>query len=238
MSQCHDSYEPLRHEHLPVRVEDLMNPRPITVEPTATVKEIAEAMLKHDIRSVPVVDIGERLVGVVAEADLVCREGYPTVRHHSLGAYVDEALAEHRHHWVERAEGLTAEEIMTREVVTCEPPEPVGVVTRRMLVHNVRTLPVVEDGRLVGILSRHDLLQLFCRPDPEIRARVAELLASPLWAPGHTVEAEVRDGVVILTGTVRRGADGPVVSSIVGHIPGVIDVINRIQVEEQEYQPS
>lgn len=230
MSQCHDTYEGpgLGHADLPLRVRDLMTPNPVTVEPTATVKDIAEALLKHDIRSVPVVDIGDRMVGIVGEADLVCRDGYPTVRHHSLGHLLDEAPAGLRHRWPPPADGLTAGEIMTTDVITCAPDEPVSTVTRRMLHREVRAVPVVEDGRVVGMLSRHDVMRLFDRPDEEIRNRLAELLADPRMAPaGHAVEAHVRDGVVVLSGTVRRGDDGRVIGSLAREVPGVVDVIDR-----------
>jgi CBS domain-containing protein len=241
MSQCHDTYEDRRAvpDHLPVRVRDLMTTNPIVVEPTATVKDIVETLLRHDIRSVPVVDIGGLLVGIVSEADLLGREGFPSVRYHHLSELLDEKLTEHRHHWKDRSEGITAGEIMTREVITCAPEEAVAVVTRRMLVREARALPVVEDGRLVGVLSRHDLLRLFDRPDAEIRSRLTELLASPLWAPeGHHVEPMVLDGVVILRGSVRFQSDSRYVSSIAAQVPGVIEVVNRLSADEPDPRPS
>src|SRR5262249_13799401 len=181
----------------PVEVRDLMTSTPVTVEPTATIKDIAHVLLKHDVSCVPVADVGEQLAGVVSEADLVCREGYPTVRSHHLAGMIDEAIADRRHHWRARAEGLTAQEIMSTDLVTCAPTETVGIVVRRMLRHGLRALPVVEDRHLVGVLSRHDILGLFDRPDGEVLAGVTELLADPLWAPdGHAVEVEVLDGVV------------------------------------------
>ncbi len=184
------------------------------MEPAATVKDIAHVLLQHDIRCVFVLDIGDVLVGIVSEADLVCREGYPTVRSHHLAAIIDAAVAEHRHHWTARVEGLTAGEIMTTEMITCEPTEPVAVVVRRMLQRNVRTLPVIEGGRLVGVLSRHDLLPLFDQPDIDIRGNIADLLADPLWAPDdHAVKIEVLDGVAILTGSVRYPSDKSVVAT-------------------------
>jgi hypothetical protein len=73
------------------------------------------------------------LVGVVSEGDLVCRESYPTVRSHHLPAALDEAVAEHREHWTARAMGITAQGIMTTDVVTYAPAEPVAIVMRRML---------------------------------------------------------------------------------------------------------
>ena len=241
MSQCHDTYEDPASipNHLPVRVSDLMTSPAIFVEPTATVKEIAETLLRHDIRSVPIVDVGGLLVGMVSEADLISREGFASVRDHHLNGLIDETLAEHRHHWRSRVEGLTAGEIMTRKVVTCTPNEPVAVVTRRMLLRDTHALPVVEDGHVVGVLSRHDLVRLFDRPDGEVRSRLAGLLASPLWAPeGHQIQPEVLDGVVHLYGTVRFPSDARYMSSVAAQIPGVTEVINRLSATEPDPKPS
>jgi CBS domain-containing protein len=224
---------------IPVLVKDVMTSPPVTVEPTATVKDIAHVLLQHDIRCVPVVDIGDTLVGIVSEADLVCREGYPTARSHHLAALIDEAAAERRHHWTARAAGLTAGEIMTTAVITCAPTEPVAVVVRRMLRHNVRTLPVIDDRRLAGVLSRHDILPLFDRPDREIRVSVTEMLADPLWAPdGHAIEAEVLDGVVVLTGSVRHPSDETVVCNLVRQVPGVIEVVDHLTPQGAEPTPA
>jgi CBS domain-containing protein len=212
---------------------------PITVEPTATVKDIAHVLLQHDIRCAFVVDIGDVLAGVVSEADLVCREGYPTVRSHHLAGLIDEAVAEHRHHWAGRAEGLTAGEIMTTDMITCEPTEPVAVVVRRMLHHNVRTLPVIDGGHLVGALTRHDILPLFDQPDGDILATITDLLANPLWAPeGHNVEADVRDGVVTLTGSVRFPSDQAAVCDLVRQVPGVLEVVDRLSHREAQPKPA
>jgi CBS domain-containing protein len=213
----------------PVQVRDLIASSPVTVGPTATVKEIAHVLLEHNVSSVPVVTAGEQLVGVVSEADLVCREGYPTVRSHHLAAMIDDAIADHRHHWTARAEGLTAQDVMTTEVVTCAPAETVGIVVRRLLRHGFRTLPVVEDRHVVGVLSRDDILRLFDRPDSEIKADVTELLADSLWAPdSHAVAVEVGDGVVTLVGSVLHPSDKRLVHNLVREVPGVIEVVDQL----------
>jgi CBS domain-containing protein len=222
---------------LPVLVRDVMTRDPITVEPAATVKDIAHILLDRDIRCVPVVDVGDILIGVVSESDLICRGGFPTARSHHLADFVD-GLAEHRHHWSERAEGLTAGEIMTSDLVTCRPEEPVAIVTRRMLRMGVRTLPVVDHDRLVGVVSRHDLLRLFDRPDSEIRERIEQLLSDPLWVPDeHSAEFTVRDGVVILRGSVRRESDASVLAATVRQVPGVIEVVNRLSARGRDHTP-
>jgi CBS domain-containing protein len=161
------------------------------------------------------------------------------VRRHHLAALIDEAVAQRRHHWTARTEGFTAGEIMTTDVITCGPTELLAVVVRRMLDHNVRTLPVAESGRLVGVLSRHDILPLFDRPDGDIRASITDLLANPLWAPvGHAVDAEVLDGVVILTGYVRHPSDAVVVCDLVRRVPGVIEVVDRLSPRDAEPKPT
>jgi CBS domain-containing protein len=225
--------------YLPVLVCHVMTKDPISVEPAATVKDIAHIFLERDIRCVPVVDIGDILVGVVSEADLISREGYPTLRSYRLIELINDALTERRHHWAERAEGITAGEIMTSDVVTCRPDEPVAIVTRRMLRREVRTLPVVENGRLVGVLSRHDLLRLFDRPDSEIRERIGQVLTDPLWAPAeHSAEFSVRDGVVTLNGSARYDRDVKVLGTVVRQVPGVIEVLNRMSWRESDPKPA
>ena len=225
--------------HLPVLVKDLMTAHPVTVEPTATVKDVAEIMLTRDVHSVPVVDVGDVFIGMVSESDLICREGCPTPRSHHLSDFVDSIMVEHRHHWQERAKGLTAGEIMTAQVVSCAPDEPVAMVTRRMLRQDIRTMPVLADGRLVGVLSRHDVLGLFDRPDPEIRERLTALLANPLWTPeDHHAEAAVADGVVTLTGSVHYEHEAAALEGVVRQVPGVIEVINKVRAHQPGYTPA
>lgn len=239
MTQCHDTYEtdPLASERYPILVRDVMTEDAISVEPTATIKDIAHVMLARDVRAVPVVDIGDVLVGIVSEADVICRE-CPTARHHTLGGFVDRLLG-HGPGWMQKAEGVTAEEIMTTSMISCTPTEPVPVVARRMLAEDIRVLPVVSDGRLVGVVSRHDLLKMFDRPDQEIRHRIGRMLRNPLWAPdGHHVEVEVIDGVVRLSGTVRYPSDALVVVSEISEVPGVISVENQLRAELAEPSPS
>lgn len=206
----------------------------LTVEPGATIKDIAEILVERDIHSVPVVDPGGQLVGIVSEADLISREGYPA-KYRRLAELVDQARVEHRHHWSARALGTTASEVMTRDVITCRPNESVAVAARRMLTREVPALPVLEDGQVIGVVSRHDLLSLLDRPDPEIRETVDQVLADPLWAPDeHRVTAEVRDGVVVLTGTVLYPSDGPVLAAIIAQIPGVTSVTNLVKARDPE----
>jgi CBS domain-containing protein len=206
-----------------------MTPDPVTVGPASTVKEIAQVLLTWDVGSVPVVDVGDLLVGVISDADLISREGYPTVRSHHLGALLDTAVADHLHHWSDRAEGLSAGEIMSSALVTCEPGETVAAVVRRMLTRELHSLPVVEDDRLVGVVTRRDCLALFDRPDVEVAGMVTQLLGNARWTPeGQSVRATVADGVVTLAGELHRHGDVKVVTRVAWGVPGVVGVVDRL----------
>lgn len=104
---------------------------------------------------------------------------------------------------------MKVREVMTTTVVTAQPGEEIGAAARRMLELGVKSLPVTEDGRLVGIVSRHDLLRLFHRTDEDVAAEDEAKLASPLHAPeDHELKVSVEDRVVTLEGQVRGRRGG------------------------------
>ena len=225
--------------HVHLLVQEVMTVDPVTVAPTASVKRLAGVLIDHDIHCVPVVDSEGRLLGVVSEADLIVREGYPTVRSHTLAGAITDALAEHRHHWLQRTAGTTAADLMTPNVTTCRPDEPVAIVTRRLLSHGLKMLPVVADGMVVGVLSRRDVLRTLQQPDEDIRDRLAAVANDPLWMPDqHAVTFSVADGVVSVTGSVLYKSDAAVVLSIVRQLPGVIQVVDELTWQEPDPKPS
>ena len=144
-----------------MKVRDLMTLNPIRITPETAVAEIARILTEHRINGVPVANIEGRLIGIVTEGDLVHR-----------GA--DERLEPRESIWKEnfyrsvffrhkpetdKAEGRTAEQVMTREVLTVAPDSDVTVVARLMAYHNIKSLPVIENERLIGIISRFDLIK-------------------------------------------------------------------------------
>jgi CBS domain-containing protein len=128
---------------------------------------------------------------------------------------------------------------MTTDVVTARPDEDIRTVARRMLERGVKRLPVVEGDRLVGIVSRHDLLRLFHRRDADIAAEIEAKLASPRYSPeNHEVTFSVDDGVVTLEGKVAFEGEVPVVEGLAWGVPGVVHVINRVEFEFPERRGS
>ncbi len=215
-----------------MKVSDVMTTDVVSVTPGTTFKELVELLVGSDVSGLPVVEASGRLVGIVTEADVVSKEAYGGHRRRALAVLAD-LLSAREHHWVTKAAGSVASDVMTTNLVVCSPDEGVRVAARRMLERGVKRIPVVEGGSLVGIVSRQDILGTFARPDAAIAVDVAEVLASdPNRPDDYHVRSSVDGGVVTLTGDVRYAWDAPIVVAMVRDVPGVIDVINQLHNRE------
>jgi len=148
------------------------------------------ALADRDVASAPVVDDDGRLVGIVSELDLLAQDVPPDPLARISPVPPDTAPLP-----------ATVRDVMTREVIALPPSADAALFLRHMLLDRVVCIPVVEDDRVVGVVSRRDLLRLFARPDTDIAADVEVALTAAL--PGEQWGAEVREGVVTLV------ADGP-----------------------------
>jgi CBS-domain-containing membrane protein len=119
---------------------------------------------------------------------------------------------------------------MTREVVTVRPQDPVRLAIRTLLDAGVKRLPVVDDeGRLVGIVSRGDLLRPFLRSDEEIAAEIeVDVIRRGLWSDPWAIRAEVERGVVRLTGEVEDEEERDILLDVVRRVDGVVGVEDRL----------
>lgn len=144
-----------------MKVRQLMRREAITVSPDASVEQVARLLAGRRIGGVPVVDADGRVAGFVGEDDLFLKEkGIPfsLVKAPALFSQwvspdrLAEIYKKSRHH--------TASDVMTRHVITASPDDEVGRVAELMLERNIKKMPVVEDGKLVGIVSRADMLRL------------------------------------------------------------------------------
>jgi len=216
-----------------VKVRDVMTPAVITVTPETTFKETAERLLDYGVSGMPVVDGHGHLVGLVTEADLMSKEAFDNRHRRPLEILLDTITGHAR--YAGKAAGLTAGAVMTTDLVTASPGEDIRAAARRMLDRGVKRLPVVEDGRLVGIVSRHDLLRLFHRRDADVAAEIETKLASPLHCPEkHQVTFSVVEGVVTLEGQVCFAGEVPVVEGMAWRVPGVVHVVNAITYERPD----
>jgi CBS domain-containing protein len=214
-----------------MKIKDVMTADVLTVREETPFKDVIDLLVEHRISGVPVVDADGRLRGLVTEADLMSKEAFDLRGRRPLAAVAE--LISGASRWAGKATGLTAGDVMTDRVVVVEPSEDVRRAARRMLDVGVKRLPVVEGDRLVGIVSRQDLLRIFHRSDAEIIAELEWKMVSPLYAPeDHAVTASVADGVVTLTGRVRTSGEVPVMVGLASDVPGVVHVASHITYDE------
>jgi CBS domain-containing protein len=199
-------------------VADVMTTPVVAVEPATGYRRIADLLVAHRISAVPVLAPDGSVLGIVSEADLLEKLAFPDARpHHPL---VERALGPSPR----TRTGDTAAALMSSPAVTIEAAAPVPTAARLMAAARVKRLPVVDrDGKLVGIVSRHDVLKLFARPDEEILDSVRQAV-SALGLRPEQVQAEVTGGRVLLSGPVADEGIARTVTAVVASIPGVVNV--------------
>ncbi|MFF5180816.1 CBS domain-containing protein [Micromonospora sp. NPDC000316] len=207
------------------QVGDVMTREVVTVQAETPYREIVDVVLRRGVSAVPVVDGFRRVLGVVSEADLlhrVERAGEPAQRR------VFESRR--RRGARERSEALVAGGLMTAPAVSTYPQAPLSVAARLMDREQVKRLPVLDDlGRLVGIVSRSDLLRVHLRSDAEIREDVVqEVLRRVLAVRDGLVTVGVRHGEVTLAGGLDRRSAVELAGRLAGQVSGVVRVINAI----------
>ena len=194
-----------------MRIRDVMSSPVVSVTPETTVKEAALLLVERGFNALPVID-GDELVGIVTEADLVPLESRPDPRSHMLPVPADSAPLPH-----------TVHEVMTRDVITLRAEEDAAQAAQLMLRRRLRSIPITARGRLVGMVTRRDLLRLLARHDDDIRRELMALLADEL--PDACVKVAVADGVVTLGFRSWLGPrDRRIAELLAGTVPGVRQV--------------
>jgi len=189
---------------------DVMTTEVVSVEPDTPVRDIAELLYTRRISGVPVVEHGQ-VIGIVSEGDLighVAAIGEPR-RSWWLSLFADESLSARDY---AKTHGRTARDVMTASVVSVDETATLAEIARLVERHRIKRVPVLRDGKLVGIVTRGNLLQGLATSkaeppqhvdDATIREQlVAELKDQP-WAHLFTDDIVVENGVVHLHGTVR-----------------------------------
>jgi CBS domain-containing protein len=205
-------------------VSDLMTHTVHRVQADTHFKEIAKLLADHDITAVPVVDADDRPVGVVSEADLLRREA---VQPDAAGL---QTLLDVPPREPGEPTPTTAAGLMSAPAVLARPEWTVVQAARTMDARGVKRLPVVDGtGRLVGIVSRADLLRVFLRRDHLIREEISgDILDRMLGISPDEVGVDVTDGRVSLHGAVERRSLVPVVVRLCEGVDGVVDVTQTL----------
>jgi CBS-domain-containing membrane protein len=219
---------------------DMMTSPVVTIGPQATVRDAAWTMLTHRISAVPVLDGQRRLVGILSEGDLLRRAETGTQRRRSwwgmFGLGSEQLAAE-----FVRSHGRKVADVMSRNVITAREDTPAPEIARLMETHGIKRVPIVADGKLVGIVSRADFLTALTgvqqaataanRDDAALRAAIVARLGRMPWIQPSIVNVAVRDGIVELTGLTDSHAQRRAVRIVVETTPGVRTVQDNMRVQ-------
>jgi CBS domain-containing protein len=216
---------------------DVMTRDLVTVRPDATVAEAAELMAKQDVSALPVVDAHNHLVGIISEADLLRRE--------EIGTQTDRPL------WIEamipaatraaefaKSHGKRVDEVMSREVITATEDAPLARIASILERHRIKRVPIVRDNRLVGIVSRANLIQALAvaalapvvAPDSDrrIRQELLSRLAEQGWTDFGDRNVVVTGGEVHLWGLVGSPAERKALIAMAEGVPDVTGVVDEM----------
>jgi CBS domain-containing protein len=225
-----------------MQAQDVMTTNVITVDPQASVREVATFMLVKGISALPVVDREGNLVGIVSEGDLMRRVDPGNERRRSWWLEIfagrsNEALAKD----YVKAHACKVEDLMTRDVITAPPAVTLRHLAELLERNRIKRVPIVQDGKIVGIVSRANLIQALAtngsqskqevgRTDTIIRREVLDHFRSHDWSKYLHLNATVHDGTVALWGNVGSESEKQAARVTAELVPGVRVVENNITV--------
>ncbi|WP_181809157.1 CBS domain-containing protein [Streptomyces shenzhenensis] len=219
----------------PTKVGAVMVTDVVTAGYGTPFKELVRLLEEHRVSGLPVVDEDGKVIGVVSETDLMLHQTRdPEHDHARLMGRARRAAV--------KSSATTASGVMSAPAVTVRSDATVTEAARLMAAHRVERLPVVDgQDRLVGIVTRGDLLRVFLRSDQEIVREVREeVLGNTLWLAPQAVEVTVRDGVVTLSGQLERRSEIPVAVGMTRRLDGVVDVVDRLsyRIDDKHLRPT
>lgn len=220
-----------------MKVSDVMTRAPVTTSPDASLEDAVNLMVRMRVSGLPVVDAKGAVVGILTEGDLLRRVELGTAGQRAgwLSSFLAPGRAAHDY---VRTHGRRVGEIMTRGVVSISADAPLSEVVALMETQQVKRLPVLQKGRLIGIVSRADLLRALAQllpdrrvvatSDLELRKRVLAEIGKHRWAPRANIDATVENGVVELRGAVTDDQERLGLRVIAENTPGVRGVHDRL----------
>ena len=221
-----------------MKVRDIMSTKVVTASPSTTIRDIAGLMVEKHVSGLPVLSDSGTLVGMVSEGDLLRRPELGTQKHRrrwvSFFSGVDEQAREFT-----KTHALHAGDVMTKQVIHVSEQTPLGDLVGLMEKHNIKRLPVLSDGKLVGIVSRADLLRALAarqanplpppaESDATIRAAMNEVLKNEEWAMSAMVNVIVSEGAVHLWGVIDSDDRRQALRVATENIPGVTAVVEHL----------
>jgi CBS domain-containing protein len=209
-----------------MKIKELMTDDVVAIPPETPLKHVAAILSVNHISGAPVCDRNGDILGVISEADILRKE-------EGVSADVGRPLR-----WllrrldgeIAKVSARTAAEAMTSPAVTIRATDSAASAARVMIERGINRLPVVSNGRLVGIITRADLVRAFHRSDETIAEEIRnDVLAHALWLAPEALDVSVHDGVATVAGVVETEADAEVAERLIRRIPGVLEVHADLQ---------
>jgi CBS domain-containing protein len=223
-----------------MKVSDVMTRRVVSVTPEATIRHAIRLMLDNHISGLPVIDDRAKLVGIVSEGDFLRRSEIGTERRRSrwLGALLGpgEPANDYVH-----SHGLKVKEVMTRKPITVQEDTPLDEVVHLMESRSVKRLPVIRGEKVVGVVSRANLMRALAsmyraapkssKNDAAIRGQILSDIAKQDWSVGIDVDVVVRNGIADIWGSIAELAQRDALKVLVEKTPGVKHVEDHLTYE-------
>lgn len=215
-------------------VADVMTARVHVAGPLTPFKLLVRLIEENRVSAIPIVDLNGFPIGIVSESDLLLKE-----RRHELETESDLLHLRRRQKERTKAEGLVASDLMTTPPITVSATTGLTLAARMMQVRNVRRLIVVDErGRIAGVVSRSDLLQVFLRTDEELRDEIIDrLIPALMLSADQPIGVEVRYNVVTLSGDVDRKSDAEILARMARELDGVVEVVSQLTYKWDDSRP-
>jgi CBS-domain-containing membrane protein len=219
-----------------MQAKDVMTTKVISVSPGSPVHKVVDLLLKYRISAVPVVDSAQKLVGIVSEGDLLRPESVSSAGTRRL-SWMGEMVSGGGSY--EKSSGRTANTVMTRSVVTVNEDTPLNEIAGLLERHHIKRVPVLSNGRLVGVVSRANLLHGLANiivehhgpgaaKDRQLRAELVKLLLDEHKPDTILVNVTVNDGNVRLWGIADSADTAATAEAVAKSFPGVKSVENNL----------
>jgi CBS domain-containing protein len=221
-------------------VRDVMSRSVVTVQRSTPLKDVAQALIDNNISGLPVIDADGAVLGVVSEADLLVKEGGPdAIRHRRLARFRGESTGSRAQ--AVKLGAITAADAMTAPAITITSGRPLHEAAAIMTARRVNRLPVVDDGQLVGIISRADLVRAYVRSDDELARTIRQdVILKILWLDPALFTVVVKNGVASISGRVERRSTAEMIEQSVRMVPGVVDVYAAVSwsIDDKTLEPA
>jgi CBS domain-containing protein len=221
-----------------MKVDELMTREVVTATPNTPLKDVARVLVERHISGLPVVDEGGNVLGVVSETDILHKE---LDQPQEASGFARRLFSRGRQTRAAKLEARTAREAMSSPAIATSPTASVAEAATAMVNEGVDRLVVLEhpdgdDGELIGIVTRGDLVRAFARGDREIADEIRHIIEREFWLTPNEVQFTVHEGEVTLRGRVDLKSNSEILEQEIARVPGVVALRSELDWHLNEKQ--